>query len=114
MDKVMLFYREWAHYLYPNAKFHDFIHKVKRECSTKNMRVYLSTLRSMNENNHNVSSNDHATDDDVDFLAGLDKKYFPTDDPKKGLSDDEEAVDFEEESVDFDDDEEALREAIEE
>lgn len=37
----MLFYREWAHYLYPEAKFTDFVAKVKKECSSRNMKVRL-------------------------------------------------------------------------
>ena len=34
----MLLYREWAHYLFPEAKASDFITKVRKEFSSKNMK----------------------------------------------------------------------------
>lgn len=45
MDKLMLFYREWAHYLFPEARFKDFLEKTRKECSGRVMRQYLQDLR---------------------------------------------------------------------
>lgn len=45
LDSLMMFYREWAHYLHPNLKFTDFVVKVKKECSSKTMREYMAALR---------------------------------------------------------------------
>jgi len=41
----MLFYREWAHYLYPEARFTDFLSRVRKECSSRTMKQYLHDLR---------------------------------------------------------------------
>ncbi len=41
----MLFFREWAHYLYPQNKFSDFTTRVRKECSSRIMKDYLNTLR---------------------------------------------------------------------
>lgn len=45
----MLFYREWAHYLFPEARFSDFVAKVRKECSSRVMRQYLDDLRRNNQ-----------------------------------------------------------------
>ena len=49
LDRLMLFYREWAHYLFPEARFSDFVAKVRKECSGRVMRQYLEELRRNNE-----------------------------------------------------------------
>jgi hypothetical protein len=45
LDKLMLYYREWAHYLFPEMKFSDFTTKTRKECSSRMMKQYLHDLR---------------------------------------------------------------------
>lgn len=45
LDSLMLFYREWAHYAFPEARFADFVSRVKKETSSRLMKQYLHDLR---------------------------------------------------------------------
>ena len=45
LDGLMLFYREWAHYVFPEARFADFVSRVKKETSSRLMKQYLHDLR---------------------------------------------------------------------
>lgn len=56
LDSLMLFYREWAHYAFPEARFADFVSRVKKETSSRLMKQYLHDLR------HRSSSDADALD----------------------------------------------------
>lgn len=70
LDKLMLYYREWAHYLFPEMKFADFIAKTRRECSSKLMKQYLADLR-RSASGEGGPGTTAAVDDFSEFDAGF-------------------------------------------
>lgn len=104
LDSLMLFYREWSHYLFPESKFTDFVTKVRKECSSKLMKQYL----------HDLYRN--GSDQFAEVDAGLSeiRELFNPVQPNvsnEAVEEVEEGVDFEDFDFDeFSEDERLMRE----
>lgn len=106
LDKLMLFYREWAHYMYPKFKFTDFVTKVRKECSGKLMKQYLYQLRQgATEGSHQFAEVDLGLDE-IRSMVIEDSNAVTHSVSRAPESEEEEE---EEEGHEFDDDEEAMR-----
>lgn len=110
LDALMLFYREWSHYLFPEAKFTDFCTKVRKECSSKLMKQYMHELRYRAVTSEEV-------DEFAEIDAGLEDIKELVNEKQAQLPEDVdfEGFDFEDEDEkvsggDFSEDERILRE----